>query len=75
MSALPASTPDPYGDTRALVRIEVKVDQLLADSGDHEVRIRALESRNWPRQSVNTIVSVCAALAAVATVAEGLLIR
>jgi hypothetical protein len=42
---------------------------------DHEGRLRALESRNWPRQSVNSIVSVCAALAAVATVVEGLLIR
>ncbi len=73
MSALP--TPDPYDASRTLVRIEVKVDRLLNDQADHEGRLRALEARNWPRQSVNTIVSVCAALAAVATVVEGLLIR
>ena len=75
MSALPTSTPDPYGDTRALVRIEVKVDQLLADSGDHEARLRALEARNWPRQSVNTVVALCAAVAGAATVVEGFLFR
>lgn len=71
--SLPA--PDPYDVTRALVRIEVKVDQLLADTGDHEQRLRSLEGRNWPRQSVNTVVSVCAALVALAAVVQGLLSR
>jgi hypothetical protein len=72
MSALSAGPPDA---AVTLVRIEVKLDTMLAKVDDHEGRLRALESRNWPRQSVNSIVSVCAALAAVATVVEGLLIR
>jgi hypothetical protein len=72
MNAMPLPPPDA---AVTLVRIEVKLDAVLTKVDDHEGRLRALESRNWPRQSVNTIVSVCAALAAVATVVEGLLIR
>jgi hypothetical protein len=35
-----------HDDTRALVRLEVKLDQLLTLNGDHETRIRALETRS-----------------------------
>lgn len=73
MSAVPRLPADDPAIT--LARIEVKVDALLARDEDHENRLRALEARNWPRQSVNLWVSTCAALAAVATVVEGLLIR
>jgi hypothetical protein len=66
---------DPYDETRALVRIEVKVDQLLRDSGDHEARLRALESRNWPRQALNGWVAGLAAVCALAAVVEGLFTR
>jgi hypothetical protein len=35
-----------------LARLEMKVDQLLADASDHETRLRALEAhrddRKWP---------------------------
>lgn len=31
-----------------LARLEIKVDQLLAVSGDHEQRLRKLEERRWP---------------------------
>lgn len=30
-----------------LARIEVKVDQILAQSGDHETRIRAIENARF----------------------------
>lgn len=73
MNALPL--PPPQDAAITLARIEVKLDEALKDTADHETRLRALEARNWPRQSVNLWVSVCAALAAVATVVEGLLIR
>lgn len=31
-----------------LARLEVKLDQLIAVSSDHEVRLRKLEERRWP---------------------------
>ena len=68
-------TSDPYDAARTLTRVEVKVDQLLADANDHEGRLRALEARNWPRQSVNTWIAACAALAAISAVVEGIFIR
>jgi len=43
-----------------LARVEVKLDQLLQDSGDHEQRIRKLEERRWPLPIVSAIVSVAA---------------
>lgn len=64
--------PDP---SVTLARIEVKLDQALRTDQDHEERIRALESRNWPRQTLNAWVSALAAVCAVAVVIEGLFVR
>lgn len=72
MSALPLPPSDP---SVTLARIEVKLDAALAQGADHETRLRALEARNWPRQSLNTWIAGCAAVAAVAAVLEGLFIR
>ena len=72
-------SPLPPGESRdtavTLARIEVKLDAALTTDRDHEKRIRALEARNWPRASLNLWIAGCAAVAAAATVIEGILIR
>jgi hypothetical protein len=47
-----------------LARVEVKLDQLLTDSGDHEQRIRKLEERRWPLPVLSAVVSVAALIVA-----------
>jgi hypothetical protein len=73
VSALPV--PPPQDAAVTLARIDLKVDQLLEKAGDHETRLRSLEERRVPRQTVNVWVSAAAAIAAVCTVVEGLFIR
>lgn len=51
-----------------LVRIEVKLDQALAQGLDHEGRLRSLESRNWPKQSINVLLTAVSSVAAVVAV-------
>ena len=41
-----STIPDPTAVI--LARLEIKVDQLLTVSGDHEQRLRKLEERRWP---------------------------
>ncbi|MFE9102969.1 hypothetical protein [Actinomadura geliboluensis] len=41
-----------------LTRIEVKLDQALAQHADHETRIRLLERGRWPLPSVAVVVSL-----------------
>lgn len=48
-----------------LTRIEVKLDQALAQHADHETRIRLLERGRWPLPSVAVVVSLGALGAAV----------
>lgn len=43
-----------------IARIETKIDRLIQNEGDHETRIRALESRRWPLATVNTLLSLAA---------------
>lgn len=40
-----------------LARLEVKLDQVLTASKDHESRIRKLEERRWPLPVVAAIFS------------------
>lgn len=48
----------------AVTRLETKIDALLAQSSDHEARLRALESKPTisPRQLWTTIVSACSVI-------------
>lgn len=46
-------SPDPTAVI--LARLELKVDQLLVSSGDHEARLRALEARRWPLPVVGAV--------------------
>lgn len=39
---------DPSELSILLARLEVKLDQLLTLSSDHESRLRSLEARRWP---------------------------
>lgn len=41
-----------------LARIETKLDSSLHMVGDHEGRIRALESNRWPLPTLAALVSV-----------------
>jgi hypothetical protein len=43
-----------------LARMEVKLDQLLVESGDHEARIRKLEERRWPLPVMSAVCSLIA---------------
>ncbi len=46
-----------------LARLEVKLDQALAQGGDHEARIRKLEdSRRWPAPAVAGCSSVLSSI-------------
>jgi hypothetical protein len=59
-------TPEsPTGINDRLVRIEVKLDQALADHADHETRIRLLERGRWPLPSLAALLSVGALVAAI----------
>lgn len=58
----------PQDPSVTLVRIEVKLDQALAQGLDHEGRIRSLESRNWPKQSVNVLLTAVSSVAALVAV-------
>lgn len=49
-----------------LARLEVKLDQLINASSDHEIRLRKLEERRWP---LPVVAVVCAGLSMVGTVA------
>ena len=68
----PGSSPDA---SVTLARIEVKLDAVLRTNDDHESRIRALESRNWPRQSLNLWVAGLSAAAAAAAVVQGIVLK
>lgn len=57
------STPDPFAVV--LARLEVKLDQLLADTGDHEQRLRRLEERRWPLPVLSAVFSGVAVLTAI----------
>lgn len=48
----------PADDPRVLVRIEVKLDQALAQTSDHEARLRVLERSRWPLPAVGMLVSL-----------------
>lgn len=65
------STPPPVAES--LARIEVKLDLALKDTADHEERIRALESRRWPRPAVNLILTGAATMAGLVALLEPLL--
>lgn len=41
-----ATTPN-YTDHDLLIRIDTRLDGLIKDSKDHEMRIRVLEKRQW----------------------------
>ncbi|NUP38960.1 MAG: hypothetical protein HOY76_18575 [Streptomyces sp.] len=68
----PGNAPDA---SVTLARIEVKLDAVLRTNDDHESRIRALESRNWPRQSLNLWVAGLSAAAAGAAVFQGVILK
>lgn len=51
---------DPSELSILLARLEVKLDQLLTVSGDHEARIRNLETRRWPLPVVAVLTGVAA---------------
>jgi hypothetical protein len=72
MTIGPSSSPDA---SVTLARIEVKLDAALRTGDDHESRIRALESRNWPRQSLNLWVAGLSAAAAAAAVIQGVVLK
>lgn len=61
----------PTGEMLILVRMEVKLDQLISTSSDHEVRLRRLEARRWPLPVVSTFLSVGAVVAAFAPMVVG----
>lgn len=48
-----------------LARLEVKLDQLILVSSDHEVRLRKLEERRWP---LTVVACACAGLSLIGTV-------
>ena len=52
----------PDSTNLVLARLEVKLDQLLSVSGDHEARLRNLESRRWPLPVVGIVCSGVAVL-------------
>lgn len=68
------TTPLP-GTTESLIRIEVKLDLALKQSDDHEARIRSLEGRNWPKQSINVLLTGVSSAAAVFAVVVPLFLR
>lgn len=49
-----------------LARLEVKLDQLLSASNDHEARLRKLEERRWP---LPVVAVVCSGLSLIGTAA------
>lgn len=68
----PLPLPDMAG---SLIRIEVKLDVSLQQLGDHEARLRALEGRNWPKQSINVLLTAGSTAAAVLAVVVPLFLR
>ena len=70
MTSLPAPSA-----AEALVRIEVKLDLALKAVDDHEGRIRALEARSWPKQSVTLLMTGVSTTAAVIAVLAPLLLH
>lgn len=46
-----------------LARMEVKIDQILMDIGDHEQRLRRLEERRWPLPVMAAVFSGLSLLA------------
>lgn len=57
--------PPAPGAAQTLVRIEVKLDLALKSVDDHEGRLRALESRRWPNQSLQALMAGVSSVAAV----------
>lgn len=49
---------DPESIAIVLARVDVKLDQLLESTGDHEQRLRALETRRWPLPSLSAVIAV-----------------
>lgn len=43
-----------------LARMEMKLDESIRMGGDHETRLRALESNRWPLAGLNALVAVAA---------------
>lgn len=68
-------TAPPPGTTESLIRIEVKLDLALKQTDDHEIRIRSLEGRNWPKQSINVLLTAVSSGAAVLAVVVPLFLR
>lgn len=67
------TVPNPDPTAVILARLEIKVDRLLADSGDHEARLRKLEEtssggKNWQVILANSIMTALNAVLAGTTV-------
>lgn len=45
-----------------LTRMETKLDNFIATSGDHETRIRALEKKIWALPSASFLVSLASVI-------------
>lgn len=50
-----------------LARIEMKLDESIRIGGDHETRIRALESNRWPLPTLTAVLAVAATSISVIT--------
>lgn len=46
----------------ALARIEAKMDSVMSDITDHEVRLRLLEKARWPLPSVAVLSGIVGAI-------------
>lgn len=57
---------DPSELSILLARLEVKLDQLLVLSSDHEARLRSLESRRWPLPVVGAATGALALVISIA---------
>lgn len=62
---LPLPPPD---QAVTLARIEIKLDQALRQLEDHEGRLRSIEARNWPKQSINVLLAGVSSVAALVAV-------
>lgn len=51
--------------------VGAKVDGVVAEVTDHETRIRALEAKRWPLQSIGAIVAVISLILAIYGLLQG----
>lgn len=64
MTTVPSNQPSNTDLLIMLVRVETKIDAIVAKADDHEARLRILEKARWPLPSVGALTGVAGVIVA-----------